>query len=276
METQKGKLDIRMKWRRKLREIIFGSDTLHGKLFDEILLVAIIISVLAVLLESVKSIEIQFGFYIKCLEWFFTVLFSIEYILRIITVKKTVKYIFSFFGIVDLISIIPTYLSVFLVGTQYLIVIRSLRLLRVFRILKFVRYMDAATGLGLALRASRQKIIVFLGVILSIVFIMGTIMYLIEGGKNGFTSIPKSIYWAVVTLTTVGYGDIAPKSVLGQFMASIIMMMGYVIIAVPTGIITVELSKKDFQKEIYSCPKCSFKGHDLDAKWCKFCGTKLT
>ncbi len=275
MIKQKEIKDRRFTFKRKLRDIIFESDTFYAKTFDVLLLIAILISVLAVLLESVQAIEIKFGSYLRGLEWVFTILFTIEYIARIITVRRSFRYIFSFFGIVDLVSIIPTYLSLFFFGTQYLLVVRSLRLLRVFRILKFARYMDAATGLGLALRKSRQKITVFLGVILTIVFIMGTLMYIIEGGDNGFTSIPKSIYWAIVTLTTVGYGDIAPQSIFGQFLASVLMIMGYVIIAVPTGIITVELTKHDKKIENIACPSCTSRGHDDDATFCKFCGEKI-
>ena len=265
----------RSMWRRNIYSVIFGSDTFNGKLFDVILLWAILASVTLVLLESVHSIDLKFGYYIRVLEWGFTAVFSIEYILRIVSVKKPCKYICSFYGVVDLLAIIPTYLSLIFYGTQYLLVIRSLRLLRVFRILKFIRYIDAAKGLGTALKESRQKITVFMVVILSVVFIMGTIMYIIEGGEHGFTSIPRSIYWAIVTITTVGYGDIAPYTVVGQFLASVLMMMGYVIIAVPTGIVTVEMTKYNQKKSEAICFACDFSDHDNDAKFCKHCGEKL-
>ena len=261
----------------RLQEMIFEAETPAGKAFDVILIFLITVSVFAVMMDSIESINIRFGNYLYIIEWFFTIIFTFEYILRIVTTGKPFKYIISFFGIVDVLSVIPTYLSLILPGSQFLIVIRALRLLRVFRVLKLAKYLYQADTLMTALRASRPKVIVFLSAVLMVVIIVGSLMYVIEGNESGYTSIPVSIYWAIVTLTTVGYGDISPATPLGQFLASVIMIMGYSIIAVPTGIVTMELSAASAQK-IYTteaCPECSREGHDSDASYCKYCGSKL-
>lgn len=259
----------------KLHKIIFEADTPAGKLFDVVLLFIILLSVVLVMLESVNAIANQYIELLRTLEWIITFIFTIEYILRILIIHRPVRYIFSFFGIIDLLSVIPTYLSLFFVGYQSLIVIRMLRLLRVFRILKLTRYTQAGRTLLRALWASREKISVFLFFILITVVIMGTIMYLIEGETNGFSSIPLSIYWAIVTLTTVGYGDISPATPFGQFIASLIMIMGYAVIAVPTGIITAEIIKPTPSKNTQVCQHCLYDKHDDDAVFCKKCGDKL-
>ena len=263
-------------WRNRLHEIIFEADTRAGKLFDVILIVSILLSVLAVMLDSVISIKTEYGDLFIYIEWFFTLLFTVEYLLRIITVIYPLRYITSFFGIVDLLAILPTYFSLLIPGSQYLLVIRLIRVLRIFRVLKLVQYLSEARLLVQALRASRRKITVFIFTVLTIVVIFGSLIYLIESEENGFTSIPRSIYWSIVTLTTVGYGDISPKTGLGQTIAAIIMIVGYAIIAVPTGIVTVEISKAYTRKiTTQACPACSAEGHDNDAKYCKYCGSKL-
>jgi voltage-gated potassium channel len=266
------------KVRNKIHDVIFEADTSSGKWFDIILLFAIVLSVIIVMLDSVVDLNIKYGNTFYIIEWILTILFTIEYLLRILAVKKPSAYIFSFYGIIDLLAILPTYLSMFLVGSQYLIVIRILRLLRVFRVLKLVRYVGAGETLSIAIQNSRGKIIVFLEVVLVMVVIVGSLMYLIEGPENGFTSIPKSIYWAIVTITTVGYGDIAPHTVIGQTLASILMITGYAIIAVPTGIITTEMGKiKNIQTRLNTqvCNNCNHHLHDDDATYCKKCGEKL-
>ncbi len=229
-------------WRKRWHEIIFEAETPEGRLFDVWLLVAILLSIVLVMLESVREINEQYGEWLRYGEWFFTLLFTLEYIARLLTVRSPWRYAVSPLGIIDLLSILPTYMSLFFAGTQYFMVIRVLRLLRVFRILKLAHYVHEARVLGTALQASREKIIVFLMAVLSLVIILGTIMYWVEGPENGFTSIPRSIYWAIVTLTTVGYGDIAPATPLGQFISSLVMILGYGILAVPTGIVTSELT----------------------------------
>jgi len=263
-------------WRQKLQVIIFEADTAGGKAFDVALLVMIITSIIAVMLESVAAIRTTYGSVLRAVEWVITVLFTIEYALRLATVTRPLKYAFSFFGIVDLLAIIPTYLSLLITGTQSLLVIRALRLLRVFRVLKLAHFVGEAKVLRTALLGSVKKIIVFLGAVLTVVLIVGAAMYLIEGEENGFSSIPQSIYWAIVTMTTVGYGDIAPHTVLGKMLASMLMITGYGIIAVPTGIVTVELAGAK-QKTIttQACPACSAEGHDADARHCKYCGELL-
>jgi voltage-gated potassium channel len=265
--------------RAKLHEIIFEADTPAGKLFDVILLIAIVLSVLAAMLESVGEVQIRYRKFLYGLEWFFTILFTIEYLFRLGCVLRPLKYATSFFGIVDLLAIVPTYLSLIIAGTQSLLVIRVLRLLRIFRVFKLARYLIEAKLLVDALKASRHKIIVFLLTVLSVVIITGAFMYLIEGPASGFTSIPRSVYWAIVTMTTVGYGDIAPQTFLGQTLAAIVMILGYGIIAVPTGIFSANLIKlygdKNRQVSTQACPACSAEGHDIDAGFCKHCGTKL-
>lgn len=268
-------------WRQQLYIIVFEADTFLGKLFDVVLLIGILLSVLAVMLESVTSIRQEYGEELYILEWVFTILFTVEYLLRIYISHQPKKYIFSFYGIIDLLSVLPTYLSVFIIGAQSFLVIRSIRLLRVFRVLKMVRYLGEASTLMTALRASRAKIIVFIGAVFSLTVILGTIMYIIEGGENGFSSIPKSIYWAVVTLTTVGYGDIAPATTLGQIVATAIMILGYGIIAVPTGIVSAEITQQsqiaDNQKrtDVTYCDECGAMAKRADAKYCHNCGNKL-
>ncbi len=240
-------------------------------------MIAIILSILVVMLDSIPWIHEEYGRELFIAEWFFTIIFSIEYILRIAITENKFKYIFSFYGIIDFLAILPTYLSLFLYGYQYLIIIRVLRLLRVFRILKLYRFIGASSHLIGSLKASRHKIAVFLSAVMAIVVVMGATMYLIEGPENGFRSIPESIYWAIITLTTVGYGDITPMTPLGKAIASVIMITGYSIIAVPTGIITAELSKKSEKKkeQIKSCEKCGCDDHDEDANYCKVCGNEL-
>lgn len=267
----------REKLRSKAHEIIFEADTFWGKLFDVILLIAILLSVVAVMLETVNSIRIEYGFYLVKIEWLFTILFTIEYVARLLSVKKPVKYATSFFGIIDLLSILPSYIGLFISGAQAFMILRSIRLLRVFRVLKMVRFLGEASELSRALRASRPKITVFVGGVFIMVVILGTLMYIIENGQNGFTSIPKSIYWAVVTLTTVGYGDIAPQSPLGQAVATFIMILGYGIIAVPTGIVTAEMSgnRESTPTNTNACPSCGAEGHRDDAIHCFRCGAPL-
>ena len=262
--------------RDRIREIIFEAETPAGKAFDVSLLVMIVISILAVCLESVATVDSRYGNLLRALEWGITILFTIEYALRLYSVRKPWRYALSFFGIVDLLSILPTYLSIFIAGSQSLLVIRALRLLRVFRILKLAHFVGEARMLRAALHASVRKITVFLWAVLTIVVIVGAMMYLIEGAQNGFTSIPQSIYWAIVTMTTVGYGDIAPQTILGKVLASAVMIMGYAIIAVPTGIVTVELAasvKSSVRTD--ACPSCGADGHARDAVHCKYCGTVL-
>lgn len=263
-------------WRRKLHEIIFEADTFGGRVFDVVLICAIILSVIVVILDSVNSYQQRFGSFLYAAEWFFTILFSLEYILRLISVRRPWRYALSFFGIIDILSILPTYASLFVPGVQYLLTVRILRLLRIFRVLKLTEFISEAQTLTTALRASAKKIGVFILTVLTLVTVIGSLIYVIEGEENGFKDIPTSIYWAIVTLTTVGYGDLSPKTALGQFFASIVMILGYGIIAVPTGIVTVELSrtsKTNFSTQ--SCPNCLMEGHDSDAVHCKYCGAML-
>jgi voltage-gated potassium channel len=263
-------------FRERLHEIIFEADTAAGKSFDIALLVMIILSVIAVLLESVASVCAQFGPWLRAFEWAVTIAFTIEYLLRLYCVGRPARYARSFFGIVDLLAVLPTYLSLIIPGAQTLLVIRALRLLRVFRVLKLAHFVGEATQLRDALRASARKIIVFLGAVFTTVVIVGAMVYLIEGEANGFTNIPVSIYWAIVTMTTVGYGDIAPQTPLGKMLASVIMILGYGIIAVPTGIVSVELAGVVGRKiTTQACPECGAEGHDTDAVFCKFCGAQL-
>ncbi|PTX20221.1 voltage-gated potassium channel [Pontibacter mucosus] len=263
--------------RKKLYRIIFEADTAAGKAFDVALLILIISSVVVVSLESIVSLRRNYLQLFLILEWAFTVIFTIEYFLRIYSTPRPVKYIFSFFGLVDLLAILPTYLSLFILGSQYLLVVRVLRLLRIARIFKLTRFINEGQVLTRALRASATKIAVFLGTVSLLVVIIGSLMYVIEGRENGFTSIPKSIYWTIVTLTTVGYGDIAPQTTLGQFVASLVMIMGYGIIAVPTGIVTVEMSRSDRANLTQQvCPNCHAEGHQADAAYCYRCGYKFS
>jgi len=262
--------------RAKLHEIIFEADTPGGKAFDVALLVFILASVIAIMLESVAPVREEYGATLRAFEWSVTLLFTVEYMLRLYCVGRPLAYAFSFYGIVDLLAIVPTYLSVVFIGAQSLLVIRALRLLRVFRVLKLVHFVGEAAELRAALRASLHKIIVFLGAVMTAVLIVGALMYLIEGEKSGFTSIPQGMYWAVVTMTTVGYGDIAPQTIPGKLLASLIMILGYGIIAVPTGIVSVEMSavkKKPMSTQV--CLSCASEGHDADAKFCKDCGSSL-
>jgi voltage-gated potassium channel len=264
-------------WKSKLHEIIYEADSKEGKLFDIILIITIIISIVLVMLESVSSIDQKYHNFLNISEWIITILFTLEYIARIICIKKPSTYIFSFYGIIDLLATIPKYLSLIFVGTHALVALRALRLLRVFRILKLARYMGASINIMSALKASRIKIFVFLFAIVVLTIILGTIMYLIEGPVNGFTSIPRSMYWAIVTLTTVGYGDISPQTPIGQFIASIVMVLGYGIIAVPTGIVTSELSKIDHKPHTNTehCLNCGADKHIDGAIFCNKCGAKL-
>lgn len=264
-------------WRRRLHNVVYESNTFAGKLFDVTLLVLIIVSIVVVMLDSIERYDEKYSNLFYTLEWAFTILFTIEYILRLICIDKPVRYIFSTLGLIDLLAIIPSYLSFFFVGAQSLLVLRALRLLRVFRIFKLTHFLTEADFLKEALRASLKKISVFMLLVLSLVIILGSVMYLVEGGQNGFDSIPDAIYWAIVTITTVGYGDITPVTSVGKFIASLIMLLGYGIIAVPTGIITTEMAlasrRRDYSHE--TCPGCGKEGHDGDARFCKRCGSRL-
>ncbi len=263
-------------WRRSLHRIIFEADTGFGKLFDALLLIAIVASVLAVMLESVLTFRVQHGTGLRIAEWMFTVIFTVEYILRLVIVEKPTRYARSFFGVVDLLAILPTYLSLFLPGAQTLLIIRALRLLRIFRVFKLGRFLGEQNLLLISMRRSREKVFVFLATVLVLVMILGSAMYLIEGPASGFTSIPRSMYWAIVTLTTVGYGDIAPKTGYGQALAALVMVLGYSIIAVPTGILTagiVEAARQPITTR--ACPHCMSEGHASTALFCKDCGDTL-
>ncbi len=272
-------------WRTKLHEVIYEADTPAGKTFDVILLLLIFLSIILVMLESVVEINNVYHDYFLWGEWIITIFFSIEYILRIISIKRPASYMFSFYGVIDLLSTIPLYLSFFFVGTNALLAIRALRLLRVFRILKITRYIGEGNKLAKALRDSRPKILVFLFAVLILSVIAGTLMYLVEGPEHGFKSIPISVYWCIVTLTTVGFGDIAPVTATGQFIAAVIMIMGYGIIAVPTGIVSAEMARGGNPKDpahpnfvhtnTQVCNNCGAKRHQDNAKYCHNCGNEL-
>lgn len=265
----------RAAWRDRLYTIIFEHDTFGGRAFDVALIVAILASVVVVMIDSVAGIRTRFGPGLRWLEWAFTVLFTIEYILRLASARGPFRYARSFFGIVDLVSVLPSYISVILPGGQVLAVVRILRVLRVFRVLKMVQYIGEANLLATALRQARTKIVVFTITVIAIVVIVGSLLYLIEGPASGFDNIPRAMYWAIVTLTTVGYGDIAPRTPVGQALAAVVMLLGYAIIAVPTGIVTVELANADRTLRGRACPGCGLVGHERDAVHCKRCGHVL-
>ncbi len=263
-------------WQKTLYDVIFKADTPAGKGFDIVLLLAIVLSILVVMLSSVESIQSVHGVLLRRIGWGFTFLFTIEYILRLLCLQVRRPYVTSFFGVVDFLSVFPTYLAILMGGSGLFVVVRSLRILRVFRILKMGGYEKAGTVIWNSLKASRQKIIVFLLGVMSLMVLIGTLMYLIEGKEAGFTSIPLGVYWAIVTMTTVGYGDIAPHTVMGQALASLVMILGYSIIAVPTGIVTVDMARSVAKDEpMHTCPACESTGHDADAVYCKSCGTRL-
>lgn len=264
-------------WRARLHETIYESNTLAGRIFDISLLALILLSILVVILDSVQPWNRRYGGLFNTLEWIFTIAFTIEYILRLVSIRQPLKYAFSFLGLIDLLAIIPSYLSIFITGSESLLVFRAMRLLRVFRIFKLSHFISEMRFLGVAISGSMRKISIFMLIVLMLVIILGSIMYLVERRQNGFTSIPDSIYWAIVTITTVGYGDITPVTTVGKFVASLIMLIGYGIIAVPTGIITTEmaLAARDKGHTHEVCPRCGREGHDADARYCKNCGEKL-
>jgi voltage-gated potassium channel len=262
--------------RERVHEIIFEADTVAGKAFDVALLAAIVLSVAVVILESVESVRERHGPALRAAEWVFTLLFTVEYVLRLVAVRRPFAYARSYYGVVDLLAVLPTYLSVVVGGAQSLMVIRALRLLRIFRVLKISRYVGEVNSLVRALRASRAKIAVFLLCVLTIVLIMGAAMYVIEGKESGFTSIPRGMYWAIVTVTTVGYGDLAPRTWLGQAVAAAAMVLGYSLIIIPTGIFSMELVEAARRRVgTQNCPECAREGHDPDAVYCKYCSAKL-
>lgn len=269
--------ESRKPWQIRLHDIIYESNTFGGKAFDVGLLILIFASIVTVMLDSLQTWHNQYGTLFYYLEWAITLLFTIEYFLRLICITRPLKYVTSFLGIIDLLAIIPSYLSILFIGAQSLIVFRALRLLRIFRIFKLTHFLSEMQFLGVAVSSSLRKISIFMMVVLTLIIIMGSVMYLIESGKNGFSSIPDSIYWAVVTITTVGYGDISPVTPFGKFVASIIMLMGYGIIAVPTGIVTNEMAQavRNKQQKNDACPNCGREGHDRDAVFCKYCGNKI-
>lgn len=262
-------------WQQKLFEVIFEADTAAGKWFDIVLILSILASVFVVFLDSVSAIHFQHGSVLNFFEWGFTILFTVEYILRILCVHRPRHYIFSFYGIVDFLGIMPTYLSLLIPGTEFLFVIRILRVQRIFRVLKLVPYLDELHLILQVIRASHKKIVVFLVMVIIITVLIGSMMYVIEGEANGFTSIPRSIYWAIVTMTTVGYGDISPKTSLGQTLAAMLIILGYSIIVVPTGIVSAQMTHQKNSITAQTCMHCSREGHDEDAVYCKYCGEKL-
>ncbi|MBE7173967.1 MAG: ion transporter [Williamsia sp.] len=274
MEEEKP---VEKNWRLRLHEVIYESNTLAGKSFDVALLVCILASILIVMLDSVAVYHKRYGHLFFVLEWVFTGLFTLEYLLRLVCIRRPLRYVFSVLGLIDLLAIIPSYMSVFYAGAQSFLVLRGLRLLRIFRIFKLSHFLSEMQFLGVAIKGSAYKISIFTLFVMTLVVILGSVMYLVEKGQNGFSSIPDSIYWAIVTITTVGYGDISPVTPAGKFVASIIMLMGYGIIAVPTGIVTTEMAlavkKRGQQNE--ACPNCGREGHDSDARYCKYCGAKL-
>lgn len=264
-------------WQHRLHDVIYESNTAAGKAFDVALLVLILASIIVVMLDSVPAIHTHHGELFLALEWTFTVVFTLEYLLRLIAIRQPLRFVFSPLGVIDLLAILPSYLSVFVPGAQSLLVLRALRLLRIFRIFKLGHFLTEAEFLSLALRGSARKIAIFMLAVVALIIILGSVMYLVEGAEAGFTSIPESIYWAVVTVTTVGYGDIAPQTAIGKAIASVMMLIGYGIIAVPTGLITSEIAA-NIQKRGHSdevCPVCGKEGHDADATYCKRCGARL-
>lgn len=268
----------RRKWQNDIQRVIFETDTPAAKKFDILLLIAIAGSFFVIILSSVKEVRELYGEELYLIEWGFTLLFSVEYIARIISVNRKRKYIFSLFGLIDLLSILPTYISLIIVESQSLAILRTLRLVRIFRVLELPNYTKSTKTILDALQASRPKITVFLTAVFTIIIVIGGLMYVIEGEETGFTSIPKSIYWAIVTITTVGYGDIAPQTVLGQTLASIMMLLGYSILAVPTGIVSGEFiksSRREMNAKMYECKKCNTKSHQADANFCRVCGSEL-
>ena len=263
-------------WRERAYIIIFFTNTPAGKRFDTWLLAAIMASLVVVMLDSVASIREQYGALFTGLEWIFTGIFAVEYIVRIYSHPEPRKYIFSFYGAIDLLSVLPAFLALLFADAQYLLIVRVIRMLRIFRVLKLTPYLSQANFLLVALRGSRQKIIVFLLSVSTMVVVYGALMYVIEGPGNGFTSIPMSIYWAVVTLTTVGFGDIVPHTPLGKAVATLVMITGYSIIAVPTGIFTAELANAMRQDSLqHPCPSCTKPSHEPNAAFCSRCGSQL-
>ncbi len=265
-------------WRHRLHEIIFEADTKMGKAFDVVLLILIVLSILLVMLESISDYQKAYGHWFEIIEWVFTIFFTIEYVLRLICVYKPSRYAFSFFGVIDLVSVLPSYLALVIPNTNYFMAVRAMRLVRVFRIFKLAKFLNESNILMAALKASQAKITVFLTFILMMVIVIGSVMYFVEGGQSsGFTSIPRSIYWAIVTLTTVGYGDIAPTTALGQFLAAIVMILGYGVLAVPTGIVSAEMVQQSPQRKVstQACKACLREGHEVDALFCKYCGSLL-
>lgn len=260
--------------RERLYVVIFEADTKAGKIFDVALIAIILASVLVVMLTTVEALNVRYGNWFLGLEWAFTVFFSVEYVLRLYCSRKRFRYIFSFFGLVDLLAVLPTYVAIFFPAGHYFLVVRVLRVLRVFRVLKLAQYMGESRALARALIAARRKITVFLFYVLALAVLFGSAMYVIEGEASGFTSIPRSIYWAIVTLTTVGYGDISPRTGLGQFVSAIIMIMGYAIIAVPTGIVSVEMAR-EARTQGPACANCGTRGHAPDAHFCRRCGDAM-
>jgi voltage-gated potassium channel len=275
IRAMSGPQEPRAGWRERLRLIIFEAETSAGRQFDLLLLLLISLSVAAVMLESVASVRERYGLLLNIAEWVFTVFFTIEYVIRLLVVTRPSRYARSFFGVVDLLSILPSYLELLIPGSQTLLVIRILRLLRIFRVLKMVRHVNGAELLMRALYASRAKITVFFFSVLVLTVIAGTVMYLIEGERSGFSSIPVGVYWAIVTITTVGFGDITPQTPAGQVVASVCMLLGYAIIAVPTGIVTAEVIRQDGDETTDACPGCGVHGHLPDAEYCRRCGEKL-
>lgn len=262
-------------WRKKLYTVIFEAETPAGRLFDILLVWAILLSVVVVCLESIREVKASYGPILLMIEWFFTILFSVEFLLRIISIRKPSSYLFSFYGAVDLLAILPSYLGLFFIGAHSLMVIRSIRLLRVFRLFKLTRYIGEGEVLIKALSSGRHKIMVFVMAVLTIALFMGALMFVVEGESHGFTSIPKGMYWAIVTMTTVGYGDLAPQTDLGKIIASALMIMGYGIIAVPTGIVSVEMANVTKNKTTRTCQSCMLEGHTLEANYCRACGVHL-
>ena len=265
-------------WRLRLYVVIFEADTRAGKLFDLLLLASILTSIVVVVLDSVEAISREHAALFDALEWAFTLMFSVEYIARLACVRKPLRYARSFFGVVDLLAVLPAYLALLVPGTHVLLDVRVLRLLRIFRILKLAAYIGEYRALGSALAASRRKIMIFLSVVLMVTLLMGTLMYVVEGPQNGYTSIPIAVYWAIVTMTTVGYGDISPHTDIGRLIAAVMMLLGWGILAVPTGIVTAEMTAHRFRQGALTtrtCHECLSEGHESNARYCKDCGAKL-